>query len=391
MQRTATVNDPTAARNHEPRKSARCQPRIVVAGQVPPPMGGQNVMIARILAQFAAAPEFATEHLAFQFTPDFKTVRRGGFAKLFELGKVLARLAALRLRGPIDLLLYPAGGPQTVPIVRDLLLLPWVLLAAHRVAVQFHAAGAADRFAAKRGGLCRMLGLLYRRCFAAIVMTEFNRRDPEFFGMRRIAVVPHRLPDEFDAALAQPVSGRFLYLGHLCPDKGTPTLLRAFAQIAAHHPHATLELAGETLPPFSESALHQLIRELGLESRVILSGVLTGRAKLAAFGRAELFVFPSVAPYESFGLVLVEAMMWGLPIVATDWRGNRDVLGPDFAGLCYPPGPDPVAALSTALAAALGQPADRTKNRRLFLDRFHLETATDDYPALARRWLRADA
>jgi glycosyltransferase involved in cell wall biosynthesis len=48
----------------------------------------------------------------------------------------------------------------------------------------------------------------------------------------------------------------------------------------------------------------------------------------AFYSSAALFVFPSVAPYESFGLVLAEAMMWGLPIVASDWKANREVVGP---------------------------------------------------------------
>lgn len=363
------------------------KPRIIVAGQVPPPFGGQNVMIARILDQFAGAPEFEAAHLAFHFTPDFKTVRIGGAAKIFELAKVLARLLALRLRGPIDLLIYPAGGPQTVPIVRDILLLPWVLLAARRVVVQFHAAGAADRFSEGRGVLGEMLASLYRRCFGSVVMTDFNRRDPESFGMRRIAVVPHRLPDEFDPALVKREPGRLLYVGHLCADKGTPTLLRAFKTLAEREPRATLELVGETLPPFSDTALRDLIRELGLESRVVLTGVLTGRAKLAAFGRAEFFVFPSVAPYESFGLVMVEAMMWGLPIVATDWRGNRDVLGVDFEGVCYPVGDDPAATLAAALGEVFSGPASTGRNRQLFLDRYHLDPEKRDYPQLIQRWL----
>lgn len=369
------------------------KPRIVIAGQVPPPCGGQNVMIARLLAEFARTDEFDGAHLAFHFTPDFKTVRQGSVAKLLELVKVIARLLALRLRGPIDLLIYPTGGPQTVPLIRDLLLLPWVLLAARRVVLQFHAAGIADRCAEKRGLLCGAIAALYRRCFAAIVMTEFNRRDPAACGLRRIAVIPHRLPDEFDPALQRKDSAaiRLLYLGHLCPDKGTPELLRAFQTVAARDPALVLELVGECLPPLSEQQLRAQVRDLRLDGRVLLPGVLTGRAKREAFGRADLFVFPSVAPYESFGLVLVEAMMWGLPIVATDWRGNREVLGGDFEGICHPVGDDLATSIAAALTEAIetvrGKAAWTGRNRRVFLARFRGDAAPRPYPELARRWL----
>ncbi len=365
------------------------KPRIVIAGQVPPPYGGQNVMIARMLETFRGDARFECEHLAFHFTPDFKDVRRGSVQKVLELVKVIARVIALRLRGPIDLLIFPAGGPQTVPIVRDIFLLPWVLLAARRVVLQFHAAGIADRFAKRRGLLAALISPLYRRCFAAVVMTPFNRRDPEFFGIRRIEVIPHRMPDEFDPALVRrdPDRVRLLCVGHLCPDKGTPELLRAFKTIADRDPAVVLELVGETLPPLSDERLRAQIRELGLEARVELPGVLTGRAKREAFGRADLFVFPSVAPYESFGLVMVEAMMWGLPIVATDWRGNRDVLGDDFEGICHPLGEDLAASIASALDAALRRRTEwMGKNRQLFLHRYASENAAADYPDCAVRW-----
>jgi glycosyltransferase involved in cell wall biosynthesis len=260
------------------------------------------------------------------------------------------------------------------------------------VALQFHAAGIADRFAAGGGLLCAAIAWLYRRCYAGVVMTEFNRRDPEFFGLRNIEVIPHRLPDEFDPALLRknPDRLRLLYVGHLCPDKGTPELLRAFKTVADREPAVVLELVGETLTPLSDDRLRAEIRELGLEGRVELPGVLTGRAKLEAFGRADLFVFPSVAPYESFGLVMVEAMMWGLPIVATDWRGNRDVLGREFEGICHPVGDDLAASIAHALIAAIqklrGKSAWTGRNRQLFLDRFSFDAATFDFPERALRW-----
>jgi glycosyltransferase involved in cell wall biosynthesis len=373
------------------------KPRIVIAGQVPPPYGGQNVMVAQLLDIFRADARFDCEHLAFHFTPDFKTVRQGSARKLVELAKVIGRVLALRRGGPLDLVIYPTGGPQTVPIIRDLLLLPWVLLAARRVVLQFHAAGIADRCAGRGGPLCGLIAALYRRCHAAVVMTEFNRRDPEFVGLRRIAVIPHRLPDVFDPALVRkdPARTRLLYVGHLSPDKGTPELLRAFKIVADRDPALVLELVGESLPPLSEAQLRADIRELGLEARVELPGVLTGRAKLEAFGRADLFVFPSVAPFESFGLVMVEAMMWGLPIVATDWRGNRDVLGGDFDSLCHPVGDDLAASIADALTTALvllrSGKMGTGRNRQLFLDRYRYDEAALEYPRHAERWLEGGA
>lgn len=367
--------------------------RIVVAGQLPPPVNGQNIMIARIVAEFSRCPSVECAHLVFNFTPHASEMRRGSLRKLLELARVIGRLLALRARAPIDLLLFPAGGPQIVPVLRDCLLLPWVLLCARRVVVQFHAGGLAERMAKEPGVLCGVVSALYRRCHAAVVMTPFNRCDPEALGIARIDVIPHRLPDEFDAMLVRkdPATLRLLYVGHLCPEKGTLDLLRAFKLVAEREPSVVLELAGECLPPLSEAGLRSRIRELGLEGRVEWRGVLTGRAKLEAFGRTDLFVFPSVAPFESFGLVMIEAMMWGLPIVATDWRGNRDVLGADFEGICHPVGADLAASIAEALTSAIAKlRAGKSwtgQNRQRFLDHYRYDEAALEYPRHAERWL----
>jgi glycosyltransferase involved in cell wall biosynthesis len=338
-------------------------------------------MIQKAVAQFASLPNCEATHLPFFFTADVRHARKAGWRKLGELVRVFARLLAIRRRGAIDLLIYPTGGPQTVPIVRDILLLPAMLLCARRVVLHFHAAGVSERCAGNRGSLvCRLLTRVYRRVSGAIVMAEFNRRDPEFFGIRDIIVRPHRIPDHREPALLSTRRGpakHLLYVGHLHPDKGTDALLRAVAVVRRDDPEVTLELVGEPLPPWSEATIPRLIRELGIEGAVTTPGVLIGDAKAAAFARANLFVFPTVAPYESFGLVLAEAMMWELPIIASRWRGNEDVLA-SSAGATMFPVEQPLDrqishALTTALAAHEIWPQWGRVNRDLFERRYKEE------------------
>jgi glycosyltransferase involved in cell wall biosynthesis len=354
------------------------KPRIVIAGQVPPPFGGQNIMIRKALAQFLRSARCDTIHLPFFFTPDFKTARKGSIGKVVELLRVIGRLVRIRIQGPIDLLLFPTGGPQTVPVVRDIFLLPWVLLLSRRVVLHFHAAGIADRLEKNpRSLLHRAIAGLYGKAFAAIIMTEFNRRDPEAVGLTRIAVVPYRIDDDFDPQLlrrGRPGEIRLLYVGHLCADKGTPQLLEAFADLRRGHPKLVLDLAGECLPPFTPELLQRLLDQLQVRSYVNLAGVLSGRDKAEAFGRADLFVFPSMAPYESFGIVLAEAMAWKLPIVASEWRGNFDVLTSASGAIGVPISSSLAREIANALAEALRRREEWEKwgriNRAIFEQRY---------------------
>ncbi len=361
-------------RNKYNKAKAGNQPRIVVAGQVPPPTGGQNVMVRRLLDELASDGRVKVEHLAFRFTRQFSEARSAGLGKLIEVIRVILRLIRLRLDGPIDLVVYPPGGPQTVPLIRDLLLLPWVQLLCRRVALHFHAGGIADRL--ETGGLLPCLAAsLYGRCQLAIVMTDFNRRDPVACGIHEIIVVPHLLDDCYDPSLVQKDDSeqRILSMGHLCPDKGTPMLIEAFAEIAGEFPCTVLELAGEPLPPYSFEELRACLVHFGIEQRVRLLGVVHGAEKLRAFGRASLFVFPSIAPYESFGLVMVEAMMWGIPLIVSDWRGNRDVAG-EVAAYFDPTDANAPAKLAEAMRACLTQSSSRSAmsraSRQRYEDRF---------------------
>lgn len=350
-------------------------PRIIVAGQVPPPMGGQNAMVLELLEKLHTTGRARVEHLAFRFTPDTQSARKGQLAKMVELMRVIGRLAKLRIVGPIDLLVFPSGGPQTVPLFRDLLLLPWILLLCRRVVLQFHAAGLADAVA-KGSLLARCVAWLGGRCPDAVVMTEFNRRDPAACGIRNIHVVPHTLEDHYrenEVDRGGPEI-RLLAMGHLCADKGTPNLIRAVAALLKDFPELVLELAGEPLAPYSHEMLAGDIDRAGIRDHVRLLGMISGETKRRAFGRAHLFVFPSVAPYESFGLVMVEAMMWGLPVVASDWRGNADVLADSAGSVTFHP-PDSSQALEDGLKLQLSDRGDWENkgkaNRALFLSRYH--------------------
>jgi glycosyltransferase involved in cell wall biosynthesis len=377
------------ARNGDVSSMPLRKTRLVVAGAVPPPIGGQAVMIARIISDLQEQKAFEVVHLPFFFTRNVRRTRRAGLGKVFELFAVLGRLARIRTGGVIDALLYPVGGPQFVPLVRDVCLLPWFLLASRKVILHFHAGGIAETIDDHPFLLSRIVRFLYRKAAAAIVMTEFGRRDATSLGIKTVKVVPHTLDDAFDPELVDrgELPSRLLYVGHLSQEKGTPALLEAFAVLRQNGSDCVLELVGECLPDYGEAELKNSIARLGIQDAVQLAGVLSGPDKWRRFGRADLFIFPSLAP-ESFGLVTAEAMMWALPVVACDWRGNREVLGEGFGGICFDPGTDLGNSLTLALREAIVQ-RDHWKewgerNRRNFENRYK----ADRFPARLAEALR---
>ena len=144
----------------------------------------------------------------------------------------------------------------------------------------------------------------------------------------------------------RPDAPLLLAIGRLIAQKDHPTLLRAFAAVRADHPEAVLAILGAG--PL-EAETHRLVRQLDLEHAVFLPGRMETRDWLR---RADLFVHTS--QWEGFGIVLLEAMLAGLPIVATRVSAVPEVVVDGETGILVPPGDD--TALAAALATLLADP-----------------------------------
>lgn len=117
---------------------------------------------------------------------------------------------------------------------------------------------------------------------------------------------------------------RIGFLGRFTEEKGVPVLLEAFREIIEAVPMARLVLGGnyQTVAGGSEfRRLEALIRSLG--DRVELLGQIPEQRLFDFYRSLDLFVLPSINSYEAFGMVQVEAMKVGVPVVASDLRGVR--------------------------------------------------------------------
>ncbi len=147
--------------------------------------------------------------------------------------------------------------------------------------------------------------------------------------------------------------GTLAFLGRIDEDrKGLDVLLAALPAIAAARPDVRLLVAG----PGETDAVAALPAEIG--SRIHLLGRVSEQEKAELLSSVDLFVAPHIGG-ESFGIVLLEAMAAGTPVLASDLVAFKDVLDGGRCGALFATG-DPVS-LATAATALLADPARRSE------------------------------
>lgn len=149
-----------------------------------------------------------------------------------------------------------------------------------------------------------------------------------------------------------------LYVGRFDVSKGIETLVRACAQVKELHSsdlpcnsaagqsnsfdpkHLRLVLVGGNDPEYADNyerqRIEQLVRELGLAEHAVFVGQVGHDVLPLYYTAADVCVIPS--QYEPFGLVAIEAMACGTPVVASEVGGLKFTVVPEETGLLVPPG-----------------------------------------------------
>ena len=200
----------------------------------------------------------------------------------------------------------------------------------------------------------RLAGPVLASAARVIVQTHEEERLLRAFGLRLppVEIIPPGYsplpaPPEGPAPFREHygIPGRFaLFAGRLASNKGLVELVQAFATLSRDDPEAHLVLVGED--GGMRATVEARARGLGLEARIHFVGhVEDDRLLAAAYREATFTVLPS--EYEAFGLVLLESLAEGTPVVASRVGGIPEFIEDGRSGLLVPPGE--VAPLAEAM------------------------------------------
>ena len=186
-------------------------------------------------------------------------------------------------------------------------------------------------------GLChhgrRELAAFAPRTELALGDSEFNRLELEQAGFRPTGVLPivldlslyERAPSPLVRRLYDDGRTNVLFVGRIIPNKKIDDLVRSFAFFQKHvRPHSRLLLVGD-YRGFERyfDRLQELVRELRVDE-VVFTGQVDDDELYAYYRLADVFL--CLSEHEGFGVPLVEAMLFGLPVVAYDAGAVRETL-----------------------------------------------------------------
>jgi phosphatidyl-myo-inositol alpha-mannosyltransferase len=223
----------------------------------------------------------------------------------------------------------------------------WALLEARVPVVgTFHSGATRARVADLAAPVLRRVA---RRLTVRVAVSEAARRFAEPLVGGPFVIVPNGV-ETARFATAEPAElppgARLLFVGRLDQRKGFPVAVAAFARLAQSRPDVRLLVAGDGPERSAVDRLPTVVR-----SRITMLGTVSNLALPRYHAASDVYVGPAIGG-ESFGIVLVEAMAAGLPVVASAVPGYDEVVRDGVEGLLVPPGD------ADALAGAIGRVLD---------------------------------
>ncbi len=280
-----------------------------------------------------------------------------------------------------------------LPMAETALLVALCRLRKKRVVVTHHAdlvlsGGVLPRLAAQVAKASSMIGGRMANAFVTNTAARAKVSPVSRIMRRNLRVIPppivvHSVPRDARSAFRNerewghaPVIG---FVGRYSSEKGIEVLLQAIPLLRMRHPHAIVALAGPHTDPRT-GVRRGGPWDIWLERYgygVDELGYLSDDDLARFYAAIDVLVLPSIDWTESFGMVQIEAMMHGTPVVASDLPGVSDPVKITGGGLIVKPGD--ASALAMAIAEVISVPERYQPNQQAIAANYAL-------PAVADAW-----
>lgn len=328
---------------------------FIVVSPIPPPMHGAAYAVQLLLGS-DAADTFRLVHINARFVERIDELQKFTARKVLLLLGYLWQLVVRGSRRNVRaVILTPAFYPA--PFLKDsLFILTAKFLLRKKVVAWFHMDFAAMRYDNLSGWLRRYVQFVLSHCDYYVCLGErLSAKYPEFMAREKVRIIPNGIPEmqRTERVAPEPQETTVLYVSNMAVAKGWRVLFSAAEAVCRQRPHVRFVFYGSPTADSSQAEIEQTFASSPLSSRIEFRGYVAGQAKEQAFASAQIFCFPSF--HEAFPLTVLEAMSFGLPVVASDVGAVREAVQNDRGGYLVPAQDE--HALVQALLQLIDNPA----------------------------------
>lgn len=294
--------------------------RILVVAQLPPPVHGSNLMAA-IFVDSLRKLKYEVVLVEKSFSATAAEVERFRIKKIFKIPSLAIRLLMATIQERTSLCFY-FNAVKLLGFLLDSFYLSGLRILGVDYVLYVHGKGFKGLSQSKIPGVKWIVHKTFSGALGVIVLGEKLKQDvAELIQEHRIFILPNAISDfSHSKVQIQKKDGRkvqVLYLSNLVPSKGSMEFLQMARKVAEVDPDVNFVLAGPALSFEYLRQLEEYIEKSGLSDRVKVPGGIYGDQKAQLFESSDIFVFPTSYPLEAFPLVCLEAMQWGLPVIAS--------------------------------------------------------------------------
>jgi glycosyltransferase involved in cell wall biosynthesis len=353
--------------------------RLLIIGQVPPPHHGSNVMAEMFIESLENLGHDVTV-VEKTFSRRIEDVRKLSVLKIFKIPIITSKLIYQLFKNKFDLCFYFLSiKPPSIFV--DALFLFFIRMFHVKYALYLHGKGLVNLNTTIPIPLRSFVKKTIAFSLGAFVLGERLKMD-----------VNHLIPNEHLFVLPNAVSDgkskkkmnynekapvKILYLSNLIPSKGAFEFLQMASKINQFDKNVIFFLAGPNKSDHFFSKIKKFIHDERLGDKVFLTGAVYGEKKEQLFMECDIFVFPTYYELETFGLVNLEAMRAGLPIVSSDEGSIPEVVIDGVNGFIV--NPKDIDMLTDRVLKLILDSDLRTKMGRAGRELYEKQFTTDSY------------
>lgn len=332
--------------------------RILLFAPLPPPLHGQALMAGVLAGESKSWSGLELDAMDAKFADSLADLKAFSLSKVMRLFRYACRISWYCLTKRPDAVVLTPGFYRNTFLKDSIFIWLTAFILRRKVIAWFHMDYGAFAESPQPGWFRKYMKLTLRRCARFVVCTDkLKATAPDFLPPDRIVALQNGIPDPAEGKTATPGfrdSLTVLYVSNMMETKGWKILLEAAAALCRERKDVQFVFYGAPTGEISEVDIREAFLKAGPPSRIRYEGFLDAQTKPDVFRRADLFCMPTFT--EAFPIAVLEALAFGLPVIASRVGGIPDMV--EEGNGAWLVEPRSVLALHAALTEAL---LDRSK------------------------------